>query len=116
MLFKKVVYVATGSGIGPCLPHLLAGEVPAQLVWSTRNPRKTYGDELVDEVLEAVPDALIWDTTAKGKPDLVQLAADACETYGAEAVICIANQPLTQKVVYEMEIRGIPAYGAIWDS
>ena len=116
VLFKRVVYIATGSGIGPCLPHLLAKEVPASLVWSTRTPRKTYGDELVDEILEAVPDALIWDTGSHGKPDLVKLAHDAVVATGAEAVICIANQPLTQKVVYEMELRGIPAYGAIWDS
>ena len=116
VLFKKVVYIATGSGIGPCLPHLLAKEVPASLVWSTRSPRKTYGDDLVDEILEAVPDALVWDTSSRGKPDLAQLAYDAVQASGAEAVICIANQPLTQKVVYEMEIKGIPAYGAIWDS
>ncbi|WP_461537235.1 hypothetical protein [Spongorhabdus nitratireducens] len=116
VLFKKVVYVATGSGIGPCLPHLLAGQVPAHLIWSTRNPRNTYDDELVDEILEAVPDALIWDTSTRGKPDLVELALEACQKYDAEAVICIANQPLTQKVVYGLEIRGIPAYGAIWDS
>jgi hypothetical protein len=31
-------------------------------------------------------------------------------------VICIANQKLTNAVVYGMESRGIPAYGAIWDS
>ncbi|MEW5249607.1 hypothetical protein [Microbulbifer discodermiae] len=116
VLFKKVVYVATGSGIGPCLPHLLAKKVPASLVWSTRSPRKTYGDDFVEEVLGAIPDALIWDTSRHGKPDLVQLAWDAVQETGAEAVICIANQALTQKVVYEMELQGIPAYGAIWDS
>ncbi|MGI9276282.1 MAG: hypothetical protein ACR2PT_15755 [Endozoicomonas sp.] len=116
VLFKKVVYIATGSGIGPCLPHLLAKKVPATLVWSTRSPRKTYGDKLVDEVLEAIPDALIWDTSSQGKPDLVQLAYDTCQKLDAEAVICIANQPVTQHVVYELEVRGIPAYGAIWDS
>lgn len=116
VLFKKVVYIATGSGIGPCLPHLLAKKVPSSLVWSTRSPRKTYGDSLVDEVLDAVPDALIWDTSNHGKPDLVKLARSAVLKTGAEAVICIANQPLTRKVVYEMELEGIPAYGAIWDS
>jgi hypothetical protein len=115
-LFKSVVYIATGSGIGPVLPHLLAKQVPIRLVWSTRSPRKTYGDELVDEILRANPDALIWDTDVLGKPDLVQLAYDAVRTFGAEAVICISNQTLTQRVVEEMEGRGIPAYGAIWDS
>jgi hypothetical protein len=115
-LFKSVVYIATGSGIGPVLPHLLARQVPIHLIWSTRNPRKTYGDELVEEILQAEPDALIWDTDVLGKPDLVQLAYDAVQATGAEAVICISNQTLTQRVVEEMESRGIPAYGAIWDS
>lgn len=115
-LFKSVVYIATGSGIGPVLPHLLARQVPIRLVWSTRSPRKTYGDELVEEILRANPDALIWDTDVLGKPDLVQLAYDAVRSFGAEAVICISNQTLTQRVVEEMEGRGIPAYGAIWDS
>jgi hypothetical protein len=115
-LFKSVVYIATGSGIGPVLPHLLARQVPIHLIWSTRSPRKTYGDELVEEILRAEPDALIWDTDLLGKPDLVQLAYDAVRTFGAEAVICISNQALTQRVVEEMEGRGIAAYGAIWDS
>ena len=65
-LFKRVVWVATGSGIGPCLPHLLTQEVPAKLVWSTRTPRKTYGDELVDEILSVQEDAVIWDTNENG--------------------------------------------------
>ena len=115
-LFKRVVWIATGSGIGPTLPHLLSGEVPAQLVWSTRNPRKTYGDALVDEILEAQPSAIIWDTDSKGRPDLVKLAFEACRDFDAEAVICISNKKLTWQVVYGMESRGIPAYGAIWDS
>ncbi|RZQ51131.1 hypothetical protein C1E23_21245, partial [Pseudoalteromonas phenolica] len=28
-LFNKVIWVATGSGIGPCLPHLLLNETPS---------------------------------------------------------------------------------------
>lgn len=115
-LFTKVVYVATGSGIGPCLPHLLAREVPARLVWATRDPRRTYGDGLVDEILAVQPDAVIWDTSEHGKPDMVELAYAAYAEFGAEAVICISNKKLTWQVVHGMERRGIPAYGAIWDS
>jgi hypothetical protein len=115
-LFKKVVWVATGSGIGPCLPHLLSGQVPAMLVWSTRNPRKTYGDALVNEILRVQPNAIIWDTDSQGKPDLVKLSYEAFKTFDAEAVICIANKKVTFHVNYQMESRGIPAFGAIWDS
>ncbi|MGB1236561.1 MAG: hypothetical protein ACPG4U_00045 [Pseudomonadales bacterium] len=116
VLFKKVVYVATGSGIGPVLPHLLAQKVPIKLIWSTRNPRKTYGDALVDEILSVQPDTLIWDTDASGKPNLAELAYRASRQFDAEAVICISNEKLTWQVVCAMETRGIPAYGAIWDS
>jgi hypothetical protein len=115
-LFTKVVYVATGSGIGPVLPHLLAQEVPARLVWATRNARATYGDELVDEILAVQPDATIWDTSERGKPDMVQMAYAAYVAFGAEAVICISNKKLTWQVVHGLERRGIPAFGAIWDS
>ena len=116
VLFKRVIYVATGSGIGPCLPHLLAKDVPARLVWSTRSARETYGDNLVEEILAVQPDAVIWDTNEKGRPDLVQLAYEAYRDFEAEAVICISNKKLTWQVVYGLESRGIPAYGAIWDS
>ncbi|MFP3986341.1 hypothetical protein U9R90_02335 [Streptomyces sp. E11-3] len=115
-LFSKVIYVATGSGIGPCLPHLLAAEVPSRLVWATRDPRKTYGDALVDEILAVQPDAVVWNTGTDGKPDMVRLAYAAYREFGAEAVICISNKKLTWQVVHGLERRGIPAYGAIWDS
>jgi hypothetical protein len=116
VLFKRVIYVATGSGIGPCLPHLLACEVPSRLVWSTRSPRRTYGDALLGEILAVQPDPIIWDTDERGTPDLVKLAYQAYREFDAEAVICIANKKLTWRVVEAMEARGIPAYGAIWDS
>lgn len=115
-LFRSVLYIATGSGIGPVLPHLLAGQVPIRLLWSTRSPAATYGQALVDEIRQAQPDALIWDTDVSGKPDLIALALQLQRESGAEAVICIANQRLTESLVQAMERRGIPAYGAIWDS
>ncbi len=115
-LFKKVIWVATGSGIGPCLPHLLAGNVEAKLIWSARTPRKTYGDELVNEILKCQPDAVMWDTKTQGKPDLVTLAYENFKNFDAEAVICIANKKLTFQLNYELERRGIPSFGAIWDS
>ena len=115
VLFKKVVYVGTGSGIGPILPHLLAHDVPNKLIWSTRSPRATYG-AIVDEIEANTKDPLIWDTDSRGKPDLSALALAAVRESGAEAVIVISNQKLTQRVIYDMESEGIPAFGAIWDS
>ena len=115
-LFSKVVFVVTGSGIGPGLGHLLAAEGPTKLVWVTREPRRTYGDGLVDEVLAAQPDALIWNTDERGKPDVLALTHEIFVSCGAEAVICIANRAVTWQVVHGLESRGIPAFGPIWDS
>jgi hypothetical protein len=115
-LFTKVLYVATGSGIGPMLAHLLANEVPAHLLWVTRSPRKTYGAALADEILFAQPDATIWDTDERGKPDIVKLTYALYVVCGAESVICIANKTVTWQVVHGLECIGIPAFGPIWDS
>ena len=116
LLYERVVYVVTGSGIGPCLGQLLAARVPARLVWSTRDPRATYGDDLVDEVERAQPDAVIWDTTQLGKPDLVQLACQAYQDFDAEAVFVVSNKATTRHLVHRIERLGIPAFGPIWDS
>jgi hypothetical protein len=116
VLYERVVYVVTGSGIGPCLGQILAARVPSRLVWSTRDPRATYGDALADEVQAAQPDALIWDTTEHGKPDLVQLALQAVREFDAEAVFVVSNKPTTTRLVDALERRGIPAFGPIWDS
>ena len=115
-LFKRVVYVATGSGIGPVMPHLLYRRVHIHLIWATRSPAKTYGEALLSEILDAVPDAHIWDTDTQGKPDLAELALEAVATHRAEAVIVIANRKLTESVIRAVELHGIPGYGAIWDS
>ena len=115
VLYDRVVYVVTGSGIGPCLGQILAGRVQSRLVWSARSPRGTYGD-LFDEVEAAQPDAVIWDTVEHGKPDLVQLAHDTVRDFGAEAVFVVSNKPTTWKLVHGLERLGIPAFGPIWDS
>jgi hypothetical protein len=115
-LFSKVVIVTTGSGIGPALGHLLAAETPSQLVWATRDPTETYGPALVEEILTAQPEAIIWNTDELGRPDMLRLAYRAYISSSAEAVICISNKKLTWNVVHGLERRGIPAFGPVWDS
>ena len=116
LLYERVVYVVTGSGIGPCLGQILAARVPARLVWSTRDPRATYGDALVDEVEAAQPDAVIWDTTRARQARPRALARRAVRDFDAEAVFVVSNKPTTRRLVHELERLGIPAFGPIWDS
>lgn len=109
------VYFEQGMTL-PILLNRLASKISARLLWSTREPVKTYGQPLVDEILAVEPQAVIWDTDGLGRPDLVKLAHELVVESKAEAVIVISNQKLTRQVVYGLEARGIPAYGAIWDS
>ena len=115
-LYERVVYVVTGSGIGPCLGQILAARVPARLVWSTRDPRATYGDALVDEVEAAQPDAVIWDTTERGKPDLAAAGPAGVPRLRRRGGLRGQQQGHTLRLVHELERRGIPAFGPIWDS
>ncbi|KAI0451530.1 hypothetical protein F5B21DRAFT_380801 [Xylaria acuta] len=115
-LFRRIVVVATGSGIGPCLSLLFADVTPRRVLWSTRDPEKTYGPRVVGEVLRADPRAVIWDTKAKGYPDIVGETYQLVHESDAEAVFIISNPKVTEKVVFGMQSRGIPAYGAIFDS
>lgn len=115
-LFKSVVLVATGSGIGPCLPVIYAKKVPARIFWSTPHPEQNFGTEVSDAVRNADPDAVIHNTKTDGRPDMVAITYRLLRESGAEAVCIISNKKLTQMVVYAMEARGIPAFGAIFDS
>ncbi|KAI0822223.1 hypothetical protein BC628DRAFT_1421912 [Trametes gibbosa] len=115
-LFRRVLLVATGSGIGPIAPVLFAKKTQLQLLWTAPAVRKTFGDDLVDSLIEANPSAVIYDTREHGKPDMVKLTYRMVREFNAEAVVIISNEPLTKKVVYGMMSRGIPAFGAIWDS
>ncbi|KAK4151399.1 hypothetical protein C8A00DRAFT_45405 [Chaetomidium leptoderma] len=130
-LFSPCVIVATGSGIAPCLslfvqrPHH-----PVRIIWSTRDPVQTYGRAVVELVYRADPEAVVVDSSTqaqkKKRTDLVKLAYRVWEQgrevvqgegrRRGEAVVVISNQRVTKKVVYGLESRGVPAYGAIFDS
>jgi hypothetical protein len=115
-LFKKIVLVATGSGIGPCLPVIMERRVPCRILWSTKNPERTYGQKIIDAIHETDPDAVIWDTDSQGRPNLVALAYQIYRESGAECICVISNSSTTAKTVYRLESRGVPAFGPIWDS
>jgi hypothetical protein len=117
-VFRKIVVVTTGSGIGPCLSFLLepTRKTQCRVLWSTPSPAKTYGADLCNQVESCDPNAMIIDTRKAGRPDMVALTYKLYIESGAEAVFCISNPRLTKKIVYGMESRGVPAFGPIWDS
>jgi hypothetical protein len=115
-MFRRIVLVATGSGIGPCAHVIFEGRIPLRVLWTSPNVRETFGDEFVDQILHYAPDTVFYDTRENGKPDMIKLALKMVKEFDAEAVGVISNQKLTEKLVYGLNSRGIPAYGAIFDS
>lgn len=136
-LFSPVIIVATGSGIGPCLSLFVQKpDHPVRVIWSAPCPSKTYGQGVVDLIYRTDPGAVIIDTKTTGRVDLVGLVwrvwegsrmegwrEDVLGDRGVgrgngkcEAVVVISNQKVTRKLVYGLESRGVPAYGAIFDS
>ncbi|KAL9098533.1 MAG: hypothetical protein Q9163_005824 [Psora crenata] len=115
-VFRRVIVVTTGSGIGPCMSLLIAHPLPCRILWSTPNPLQIYGEGIIQAVMKADQEAMIINTKTSGRPDMVALTYHLYQQSQAEAVFVISNISLTRKVVYAMESRGIPAYGPIWDS
>ncbi|KAH8911724.1 hypothetical protein BR93DRAFT_11996 [Coniochaeta sp. PMI_546] len=134
-MFSPVIIMATGSGIGPCLSLFVQKpDHPVRIIWSAPSPAETYGQGVIDLLYRADPGAVIIDTRKTGRPDLVKIAyrmwesskwegareyalGKAARPHGqCEAVVIISNQKVTKKVVYGLESRGVPAYGAIFDS
>ncbi|KAG9249079.1 hypothetical protein BJ878DRAFT_451042 [Calycina marina] len=123
-IFRSVIIVTTGSGIGPCLGVMQ--DIPrttCRVIWSTPDPLNTYGQDIMGAVLATDARAVIYDTTAhkddKGKtirPDLPKMAWELYVQEKAEAVFVISNPAVTKAIVFAMESRGIPAFGPIWDS
>ena len=115
-IFKKVVLVATGSGIGPVLSLLTKVKIDCRILWSTPNPEATYSSSVIDNVCQADPAAIIINTSVSGRPDLVNQSYELYSKSGAEAIFIISNPRVTRTVVYGLESRGVPIFAPIFDS
>ncbi|KAJ9601994.1 hypothetical protein H2200_013553 [Cladophialophora chaetospira] len=115
-IFKRMVLVATGSGIGPIMSLLNKRDVCCRILWSTQNPETTYSKGVIDTVLTADPEAIIINTSTSGRPDLTKRTYELYVQSGAEAVFIISNPRVTRRVVYALETRGIPVFAPIFDS
>ncbi|KAJ5656302.1 hypothetical protein N7507_008252 [Penicillium longicatenatum] len=116
-VFKRVIVVTTGSGIGPCLSFLGDDNRPAlRVMWQARAPLKTYGQGVLDLVRQMDENPIVLDTDQTGRVDMVPIIARQFKEFDAEAVCVISNPVLTGRIVHELEARGFPAFGPIFDS
>ncbi|KAJ9416244.1 hypothetical protein FOXG_09719 [Fusarium oxysporum f. sp. lycopersici 4287] len=115
-MFNSIVLVATGSGIAPCLPVILAQQTRITLFWSTRDPLETYGPNIASIILGMGDNAHIHNTSTMGRPNTLPTALDLYKKTESEAVVVISNPKLTIDLVLDLQALGVPAFGPIWDS
>lgn len=116
-IFHRVVYMCTGSGAGPLLAALtLLDDVSLRIIWSAPDPQRVFGDKICNTLARWDPKAIIWDTKANGRPDLIELATQVYRESDAEALFFISNRSLTRSVVGELRRRGMAAYAPVFDS
>jgi len=87
-----------------------------RIFWSTPNPEQTFGKDIVEAIVRVDPYAVIHDTKSMGRPDMLEVTWRLLMESRSEAVAIVSNKSLTDKVVYGVEARGYPAFGALWDS
>lgn len=116
-VFRRIVLVTTGSGIGPCISCLGDPNRSAmRVVWQTKAPLETYGSPIMDLVTQLDPRPEILDSSVHGRVDMLPLVLKLYREFDAEAVCVISNPTVTKKLVFDCEARGVPAFGPIFDS
>ncbi|RYR43484.1 hypothetical protein Ahy_A08g039892 isoform A [Arachis hypogaea] len=96
-LYKRVLLVATGSGICVFLSFLLQ-----EIVELVRN----YPKEKV----------IVHDTGVCGRPNVGEMSVEGATTWNCEVVIVTSNPQGSKDVVRACKKAKIPAFGPIWDS
>ncbi|KAJ5501518.1 Integral membrane protein TmpA, partial [Penicillium expansum] len=116
-VFCRVVVVAMGSRIRPCLSFLGEKNRPQlQLIWQTWNRNRTYGPDILSLVNQLCLNPPVVDTGSSGQVDIVPIFQELVREIDTEAVCVISNPRLTKRVVFELKARGVLAFGPIFDS
>jgi ferredoxin-NADP reductase len=114
--YSRVVTIATGAGIAPCLPQISNATSDIYLIWLA-NDHQNYGPEVCGIVSSLPREQVVLHSTGKtGRPGAVEMIQSAVEKHRAEAVFVVSNQRYTKAISQICWKMGIRCYGATWDS
>jgi NAD(P)H-flavin reductase len=115
--YRKVLIVCTGSGIAPALPYI-KDPIPtthAHLLWIAKQHEHNYGDHIWNLVQKTHPRFTLHDTAINGRPG-AQLVEEHFWKTGSQAVFIVSNEKFTKEVTNALWRKGIPCFGALFDS
>ena len=115
--YRKVLIVCTGAGIAPALPYIKypLPTTHTHLLWIAKQHREYYGNEVWTLVEQKYPHVTLHDTSLQGRPG-VELVEDEFWRRDCEAVFIVSNEKLTNNFVNGLWKKGIPCFGALFDS
>lgn len=117
-MYRRVLLVATGSGICVFLSFLLQPcRAEVCVLWVTKGVEQNFGTE-IKEWMTGQPKGrvIVHDTAVLGRPDVSRMSVEAARDFGAEVVIVTSNPEGSRDVVDACKAAGIAAFGPIWDS
>jgi NAD(P)H-flavin reductase len=116
-VYRRVLIVCTGSGIAPALPYI-KDPLPTthtHLLWIAKQHEHNYGEYIWKLVQRIHPHFTLHDTGISGRPG-AQLVEDNFWTTNSEAVFVVSNEKFTLEVTNALWRKGIPCFGALFDS
>ena len=115
--YSRVVTLATGAGIAPCLPQIYHATSDIYLLWLANDHQEAYGPEVWDIVSRLPSDQVVLhDTKKMGRPNAAEMIQRAVQKHQAEAVFIVSNLAYTRAVINICWRMGIRCYGATYDS
>ncbi|CAE6420116.1 unnamed protein product [Rhizoctonia solani] len=114
-LYKRGIRICTGTGIGAALSTCLQSD-QWFLIWIGSDADATLGPTIMGLIERGVGHrAIMWDTKKFGRPNTVELLAETFSLWKAEVVFITSNWQGNQEMMQGCKMRGIPAFGTLWD-
>jgi NAD(P)H-flavin reductase len=115
--YRKVLIVCTGSGIAPALPYIKDAlpTTHTHLLWIAKQHETNYGEYVWRLVQKKQPHVTLHDTALQGRPGTALVEAQYWQTQ-SRAVFVVSNETYTNEVINALWHKGIPCFGALFDS
>jgi NAD(P)H-flavin reductase len=115
--YRRVLIVCTGSGIAPALPYI-KDPLPtthSHLLWIAKQHERNYGEYIWGLIQKLQPHVTLHDTGVSGRPGAPLIEDNFWKT-NSEAVFIVSNENFTVEMTNALWRKGIPCFGALFDS
>lgn len=99
----------------PAINRMRSQGRKVKVMWCAAEPEAAHWAFVLAAIRNVDGEAVIFDSKAR-RPDLAFEARYLAVKKGVEAVMVVSNPKVTKEVVDECKMKGLAAYGAVFDS